>query len=170
MDFVAIDFETAIGQDSICAVGIATVEGGEIVEGWHRLIKPPGNAYSWRTTQVHGLTSTDTAGAPEFPEVYPEIKKRIMGRKVVAHNEAFDRNALRKTMLSHSLDYGELLLPEPWECTMRLYRQKGVRPCDLASLSGRFNIELNHHEAMSDARACAELYLKFHAERGASRI
>ncbi len=41
-----------------------------------------------------------------------------------------------------------------------IYRTKGFKPCALNVLCGQFGIELNHHEALSDARACAQLYLK----------
>jgi len=99
MNFVAIDFETAVGQDSICSVGIVVVENNVIVEEYHQLIQPPGNKYTFHTTKVHGLTSADTADAPSFPEIYPGIKKRISGKTVDAHKESFDRNVLKKTML-----------------------------------------------------------------------
>ena len=159
MNFVAIDFETAVKHDSICAVGIITVEDGEIIEEYHQLIQPPGNRYTHWTTNVHGMTSATTANSPTFPEVYSEIKKRIFGKVLVAHNESFDRPALQKTMLLHDLDYSELSLPERWECTKKLYQKRGFKPCGLAALSSRHNIELNHHEALSDARACAKLYI-----------
>ena len=159
MNFVAIDFETAVKHDSICAVGIITVEDGEIVEEYHQLIQPPNNEYNYWTTQVHGMTSATTANSPEFSEVYPEIRKRIFGKRIVAHNESFDRPALQKTMLLHGLDYSELELSERWECTKKLYQKSGFKPCDLATLSCQHEIELNHHEALSDARACAKLYI-----------
>ncbi len=159
MNFVAIDFETAVGHNSICAVGIITVAGGEIVEEYHQLIQPPDNRYTHWTTDVHGMTSATTANSPRFSEVYSEIKKRISGKTIVAHNESFDRPALQKTMSLHGLDYSELELSGRWECTKKLYQKLGFKPCDLSTLSQQHNIELNHHEALSDARACAKLYL-----------
>lgn len=159
MNFTAIDFETAVGQDSICAVGIVSVVAGKIAEEYYQLIQPPGNRYSWYTTRVHGLTSRDTQNAPTFSQVYPEIRQRICGQTLVAHNEAFDRSALRKTATRHGLDYHALQLPDRWECTKKIFKRRGFKPCDLASLCARFSIALDHHEALSDARACALLYL-----------
>ena len=159
MNFTAIDFETAVGHDSICAVGVITVENGKIVEEYHQLIQPPNNEYNYHTTLVHGMTSEDTENEPTFNEVYPEIKKRVAGKTLVAHNESFDRPALMKTMARNGLDYNELALPNNWECTKKIYQRKGYKPCDLATLSRKFKIKLNHHEALSDARACAKLYL-----------
>ena len=37
--------------------------------------------------------------------VFPEIKKRLKNRVIVAHNESFDRNVLAKSMALYNLDY-----------------------------------------------------------------
>jgi DNA polymerase-3 subunit epsilon len=161
MNFTAIDFETATNHASPCAVGIVTVENGIIMDEYYSLIQPPGNRYNWYTIQVHGISPQDTKDAPIFSEVYPEIKKRLQNKIVVAHNAAFDRSVLQKTMFANNLDYSELNISDNWHCTMQMCRASSKYP------SGRLNeccsvedIELNHHEALSDARACAELFLR----------
>ena len=160
MTFTAIDFETATGsRNSACAVGIVTVECGEIVDQYSTLIQPPGNEYWYQNIAVHGIRPADTANAPTFAELYPEIRLRLRGRTLVAHNESFDRRVLQATMAHHGLDYADLELSDPWECTVRINRAKGYRPNDLATCCTRHNIPLNHHEALSDALACAKLYL-----------
>ena len=157
--FTAIDFETA-EKHHICSVGIVMVENGEIVDEYHALIQPPNNKYSPFTIQVHGIYPEDTANAPKFNQIYPEIKKRLKGRTIIAHNESFDRNVLSKTMKDYGLDYTELNISNQWECTLKIYRAKGYSPANLAACCQVQNIELEHHEALSDARACAQLYLK----------
>ena len=159
MNFVAIDFETAIGRDSACAVGIVTVENGKIVEEYYQLIQPPGNKYAWYTTKVHGLTAADTINAPTFLELYPELEQRLSNKTVVAHNESFDRSVMRENMQLYGLDYSSLSLAPKWECTKLIYQRKGYKPCKLNALCDHFAIALDHHEALSDARACAKLYL-----------
>ncbi len=160
MDFVAIDFETATGSaSSACAIGIVTVEGGEIVEQYATLIQPPGNAY-WRrfTEEIHGIGWRDTLNAPTFADLYPEIGKRLQGRLLVAHNARFDRGVLQATMAHHGLGYENLALAG-WACTCEIYRAKGYKPANLAACCARHDIPLNHHDALSDALACAKLYL-----------
>ena len=158
--FTAIDFETAI-RHYICAVGIVTVENGKITDEYHALIQPPNNEYNWHNIQVHGITESDTKNAPTFDKVYPEIKKRLQGKIIVAHNESFDRSVLQKTMAENGLDYSELKISERWECTMRLCRAIDKYPSGkLDECCAVDSIELKHHEALSDARACAELYLR----------
>ncbi len=160
MTFTAIDFETAI-YHHICAVGIVTVENSKIIEEYFSLVKPPNNKYNWHCMQVHGITPEDTENALPFIEIYPEIKKRLTAKIVVAHNESFDRSALRKSMADNGFDYSELNIPDRWECTMKYCRGIDKYPSgtldECCAIEG---IALKHHEALSDARACAELYMK----------
>ena len=162
MTFTAIDFETATSHpESACAVGIVTVENGVIVEEYVTLIQPPNNEYWYRNIMCHGIQPIQTLEKPMFDDLFPEIQKRLFGKKLVAHNERFDRNVLMKTMKYYGLYYDELELHDPnmWECTCKIYRKKGYKPANLKYCSDQNNIELNHHEALSDARACAKLYL-----------
>jgi DNA polymerase-3 subunit epsilon len=158
LTFTAIDFETATGYHP-CSVGIVTVEDGVIVDEYVTLIKPPRNEYNPYTIAVHGIYPHDTMNAKNFAQVYPEIKKRLQNRVVVAHNESFDRNVLAKSMALYGLDYEELNIGSRWECTVKIYKAKGLKPTKLSDCCREMNIKLNHHEALSDARACAKLYL-----------
>ncbi len=158
MTFTAIDFETAISYHP-CSVGIVTVENGIIIDEFVSLIQPPNNFYSPYTIAVHGIYPHQTANAKTFDQVFPEIQKRVQNRVVVAHNESFDRNVLKKTMELHGLDYEELNIGSRWECTVKIYKAKGIKPTKLSDCCKVMDIELNHHEALSDARACAKLFL-----------
>ncbi len=161
MNFTAIDFETATAKRySACAVGITTIENGKIIDEYNALIQPPNNEYSYYNIKVHGITENHTANALIFPDVYPEIKKRLAGQTIVAHNESFDRSVLKKTMEYYHLDYSELGISDQWECTLKIYRKKGYQPATLDVCCKRQGIQLNHHEALSDARGCAMLYLR----------
>ncbi len=161
MNFTAIDFETATGKrNSACAIGMVVVKNGCIEDEYYTLIQPPENMYWWKNIQVHGITPEDTLDSPAFFDVFPEIQKRLAGTIPVAHNESFDRSVLRHTMLYYGLDYDMLDLPVRWECTMKIYRNAGFHNYKLNACCERMGISLNHHEALSDARACARLYLK----------
>lgn len=160
MNFTAIDFETATGyRNSACAVGIITVEEGQIVDEFYTLIQPPNNSYWYQNIQVHGITPDQTIDSPLFEEVFHEISKRLMHQTIVAHNEGFDRGVLAKTMELYGLSDNRISLSEKWECTMKIFRQKGLKKYNLKACCDAFNIELNHHNALSDALGCAKLYL-----------
>lgn len=150
--FTAIDFETAHGKRwSICQVGLVQIENGVITNELSILVQPPNNFYWDRFIDIHHITPEITRNAPTFASVWPLIEPYIKNQNVVAHcGFSFDFNVLAKT-----LEYYGLLVPEyEKHCTYRLYKD------NLSSLCQRFEIELNHHEALSDARACAELFLR----------
>mgnify|MGYP003479263686 CR=1 FL=1 len=130
-----------------------------IVDEFVTLIQPPNNFYNPFNIQVHGIYPRDTANAKTFVEVFPEIERRLKNRVVVAHNESFDRNVLFKTMALHGLNYEDLNIGSRWECTVKIYKAKGFKPAKLSDCCRIMNIALEHHEALSDARACAKLYL-----------
>lgn len=160
MTFTAIDFETATFQGySACAVGIVTVEQDVITDEYYTLIQPPRNYYSYNNIKVHGIKPEDTQHKGTFDEHYMEIYKRLLHRKVVAHNESFDRSVLKQSILYYELSSQGLMLHKNWECTVKLSRSLGYSPNKLSDCCSRFNIDLKHHEALSDARACAKLYL-----------
>jgi DNA polymerase-3 subunit epsilon len=161
MNFTAIGFETATGyRNSACVIGVVTVENSEIIDEYYTLIRPPSNDYWHRNIRVHGIHPEDTENVPTFAGLYSEIKSRLQGQTIVAHNEVFDRGVLKNTMEHYGLNYHELNLPARWECTLQIYRARGFKPCKLSDCCQHMNIPLNHHEALSDAIACAKLYLR----------
>jgi DNA polymerase-3 subunit epsilon len=149
-NFTAIDFETAQGKRwSICAVGLVRVENGNIVQKLNLLIRPPENLYFSMNTQIHGISARDTYNSPRFSSIWPQIKPFIDSQTVVAHNGAFDFNCLSQTLQYYNL-------PQPsymQQCTYKIYG-KGLAAC-----CSDHRISLNHHNALSDALACAQLYL-----------
>jgi DNA polymerase-3 subunit epsilon len=151
--FTAIDFETAQGyRHSICQVGIVRVENGIISEEINLLVQPPDNYYWEKFIDIHGITPEDTANEPTFNQIWYKIEHLIKDQDVVAHNGiSFDFPVLEKT-----LEYYGMVAPHyNKHCTYRLYND------NLASLCEEYNIPLNHHDALSDARACAELFMRY---------
>ena len=149
--FTAIDFETAQpDRASICQVGLVRYEQGVITRELSLLVRPPQNSYWRRFTEIHGLSWEDTVNAPSFAGVWPQIRFFIEGQTVVAHNGAFDFTCLRQALELYGLSEAAY---EP-KCTYKIYGR------GLAALCEEHAIELNHHDALSDARACGELYLR----------
>jgi len=149
--FTAIDFETAQGYRwSICQVGLVRVEYGKITNEVNLLVQPPNNYYWDKFIDIHGITPDDTANAPTFDKVWHKIEPFIKEQNVVAHNGfSFDFPVLNKT-----LEYYGMQAPDYEKyCTYRIFKD------NLASLCKYYKIPLNHHDALSDAKACAELFL-----------
>jgi len=86
-DFVAIDFETATGyRNSACSVALVTVKDGVIVDEFYELFQPPNNEYWNQNIRIHRITPEMTATLPSFGFFYTDIKERLLGKVVVAHN------------------------------------------------------------------------------------
>ena len=102
-----------------------------------------------------------TESLPGFHAIYPEVKKRLQGNVVVAHNEQFDRNVLKNTMRMYGLDYDELSLPERWECTCRIYRSLGYKPVNLSACCEREASNLNTTKHFSDAPGMCKAISQF---------
>jgi DNA polymerase-3 subunit epsilon len=154
--FTALDFETANHKrNSACAIGLVRVEGGEIIEKVCHLIKPPTREFVF--THVHGIRWEDVADQKTFGELWPEIEYLFQGIDfVVAHNAPFDKGVLSACM---SL-YGITPPPLEFECSMKAAKRKWELPdVKLSTVCKHLGIELKHHEALSDAVACARIVL-----------
>lgn len=150
--FIAIDFETAQGKRySACAIGIVVVENNKITERFHSLIQPPGNKYFYKNIDIHKITPEMTKDAPTFDDIYPTIRNYLNKNIVVSHNADFDMDVLAKTMTYYGLiDDG---LDFDCNCTLKMYGG-GLKEC-----CRDYNIPLKHHDPLSDAEACALLFI-----------
>jgi DNA polymerase-3 subunit epsilon len=149
-NFTAIDFETAQGMRwSICQVGLVRVENRIITHQLSILVQPPNNYYWNSLIEIHGITPEQTANALTFDKIWHQLEPFIKNQDVVAHNGfSFDFHCLRQ-----ALEYYNLEVPNfTGHCTYRIFEES------LSSLCNKYNIPLNHHDALSDARACAELF------------
>jgi DNA polymerase-3 subunit epsilon len=154
--FAAIDFETADrGRDSACALSIVLVEDDVLLETWSSLIRPPRRYFEF--TYIHGITWRDVQDKPSFAELWPEINRVLAGADfIAAHNASFDRSVLRACCASA----GVAAAPSSYLCTVRLARAVwNLHPTTLADVCRHLRIPLKHHDAVSDAQACARIVL-----------
>ena len=128
MDFAAIDFETATAKrDSACSVAVVEIRDGKLVDSYYSLIQPPGNDYHWFNTKIHGITREDTADAPDFAGIWPELSEHLAGRIVVAHNARFDMGVLAACLARQGLRAPQFSISR-FIITMRSTTQRRVRP------------------------------------------
>ena len=157
--FVAIDFETADqGRDSACAVALVRVEEDRIVHKVVRLIRPPRREIMF--TYVHGLTWNQLKDQPTFAQVWPEICPILEGAAfLAAHNASFDKGVLEACCRAARLP----VPPLPFQCTVQMARKAwSLFPTKLPNVCAHLGIALDHHEAGSDAEACARIVLAAH--------
>ena len=155
----AIDFETAnYRSHSAIAVGLTLIEERAIVESVSYLIRPPNNWFVPKFIDIHGIQPHQVEDQPNFEELWPRIQHFFQDTTMLAHNAAFDRGVLEGTAA-----YYEMALPRlDWLCTVQISRQRWPQLSrhKLNIVCDHLGIDLNHHDAGSDALAAAQIYLR----------
>ena len=155
LNFTAIDFETATMKNKYpCQIGIVVVRNGQIEESISRYIQPPSNLYDKRCISVHKITPDITKDEPEFPDVWNDIKQYFEDTVLVAHNASFDITVLENNLNYYDIEYPTI---QCYACTCKIFNKLSLdKACSL------YDIKLsNHHDGLSDAKACAQLYLNW---------
>lgn len=154
--FAAIDFETAdYGRDSACALAIVIGEGDRVLHQHSVLIRPPRRDFIF--SYLHGITWDHVALEPSFADVWPSLAPLFDGVEfIAAHNASFDRS-----VLLHCCHLAGLPLPAAeFQCTVKLSRRAWcLDHAKLPDVCRHLGLPLNHHDAASDALACASIVL-----------
>lgn len=161
--FIVVDLETTglePNLDSIIEVAAVKIINGQIVDERTHLVNPR-IFIPQETTDITGITTEMLKDSPLFEDVVDDYLSWFAeGGVFVAHNVDFDRNFFN----AHLRRMDRVELPNPYLCTFKL--AKTVHPnlprYGLGVLAENFGIDLPQaHRAIHDARATAELLIKF---------
>ncbi len=158
-EFTAIDFETANrNADSACSVGLVTVSGGEIVDQQRFLIRPRPMIFEPGNIRIHRITPDMVRHEKTWEEVWPLMLPYLQTGVWAAHNAGFDMKVMATSLASRQMPFPTA----NYFCTVRTSKKvwPGLKGYSLGALAQHFDYELNHHEALSDARVCARLALR----------
>ena len=160
LDFTAIDFETANSSPaSACSVGLVRVRDGIVVAqtGW--LIRPPAGHDEFQewNVRIHGIRAHEVQGAPGWSEQLDRLCAFAGADVLVAHNAGFDLNVIRRACEAT----GDDCPPYRSLCSLAVARK--VYDLDsyklpVAAGAAGFG-PLPHHDALADARACAQIVI-----------
>lgn len=169
MNFTAIDFETANRQThSACSVALTIVRDSKIVDEYYTLIQPE-TWFDRMNTQIHGISESDVYDAPKFPDVWNSMKQFFTpDQLVVAHNMPFDKRILTGTLTHYGVQTPEFKTL----CTVRSSRAllRELPNHKLNTVAAYYDIPLNHHHALDDARACATILINQEKEYGLTAL
>lgn len=158
--YIAFDVETPnYANDRMSAIGVSIIENGEIVDDFYSLVDPEAR-FDRFNIRLTGITPEAVADAPTFPALWQELEPILSSGLLIAHNAPFDMSVLAKCLL----DYGIAWRPTVrYACTCRMGRRllPELPNHKLNTLCDYFGLELDHHNAGSDSRACAELLLRY---------
>ncbi len=155
-DFCAVDLETTDRDTSsaeIVEIAAVRVRNGEIVDEYHRLVKPT-VAIAVAATATHGYSDADVAGKPSFTEVWPSFREFCGDDIIVAHNGfAFDFPILKRMTAQIGASF-DLALYD----SLPLARDLITTSCKLVDLCRSFDVEAGtSHHALDDTKALAKV-------------
>lgn len=162
LNFCVIDLETTGGNfetEKIIEVGMVRVENRAITEERNFLINPDKEIPDF-VQKLTGIKKADVSHSPKIEEVIDEITQFIGDSILVAHNTSFDvpfLNGVLKQLGRPTLDNKVI-------CTniMTKYMIPEIMSSNLSYMSSIFGIShSNAHRAVEDARATANLLLKY---------
>jgi DNA polymerase-3 subunit epsilon len=162
-EFLVLDTETnGLGGDTceLTEVGTVLVGGGELHDRYSSVVRT--SAPLRRGIQrFTGITQAMVDAAPTLEEILPEVKLRLTGKVMVAHNAPFDRRVLRQAFERIGLEWPN----PPVLCTAALARAMLPlqRERRLGALADALGIEVAQaHRALPDAETCARVLCALH--------
>ncbi|MBK8437479.1 MAG: DNA polymerase III subunit epsilon [Austwickia sp.] len=164
---LAIDLETTgldPRKDHLLSVGYVAVDGLSITLGTAGSAVIRADVEVGQSAVVHGLTDDTVAAGQDLEEVLPEVLAALQGRVLLAHFASIEQRFLGaacKRMYGHAPDY---VVVDTFELQQRITTAafRHVREGALRLDTSRAHFGLPRykaHEALTDALACAELYL-----------
>ena len=163
LPIVALDLETTgldPRQDRVVAAGAVRMHGVRIYRHLtlDRLVNP-GRPVPRAAVRVHGITTAMLAGAPRFPDVWPEIEALIRGVVVIGHNIGFDL-----TLLACEAERAGIAWPDPPSLDTALLAaavEPQMSDLNLEAVAQRFGIAVEgRHTALGDALLSAEIFIR----------
>lgn len=159
MEFVAIDVETANPRmTSICQIGLVTFCDGVEVEAESKLIEP-GDYFDGMNVSIHGIDEDMVRGAPRFADVHAWLRERLDGAIAACHTP-FDRLAIGQSCAKATLTEPSCQWLDTARVARRAWEEVRQEGYALKKLAARFDLPLQHHDAMSDARVAGQILVK----------
>jgi len=154
LNFTAIDFETANSNpNSACALGLVVVQAGVVVDSKRWLIRPPSSQFEF--TYIHGITWRDVAMQPDFGQLWPQFRPYLAGQVLAAHNARFDLSVLFALFRQYRVGYWRGEVVDSLAVARRIWPM--LNNHQLQTVAAFLSIPLDHHDAVSDAKACAQI-------------
>lgn len=158
-EFYVLDVETANADySSICQIGLAKFQNGELTEKWESLIDPD-DYFDGMNISIHGITEEMVEGSPTFEQIYPKLKD-LLENKIVGHHMPFDRIAINRACELAELELIETNWLDSAKIVRRTWEEFAYKGFGLANIANHLEIEFDHHNALQDAIATGKVMLK----------
>ncbi len=164
--FIIFDVETPNHfNNRMSSVGICILENNEITDEKYYLINPECE-FDLFNIELTGITPEMIQGKCNFREVWDEIEGLFSSGILVAHNAQFDMSVLAKCLKAYDITW-KCQTEYACTCTIGKKLLPDFPNHKLDTMCNILGFELDHHNALSDARACA-LIMKKYLQAGAN--
>ena len=159
--YVVFDLETtgfSPIKDKIIEIGAVKVENGKITERFSTFVNPK-IPIPFRITQLTSITDQMVMDAPDIETVLPQFLEFIGDAVLVAHNASFDVG-----FIEQNCRYQDIVPDFTSVDTVAMARilLPTLSKFKLNVVANALHISLeNHHRAVDDAGATAEIFVKF---------
>ena len=159
--YVVFDIETtgfSPVKNKIIEIGAVKVAGGEIVDRFSTFVNP-GVPIPFRIEQLTSISDEMVMDAPPIETVLPEFLRFCDGAVFVAHNAGFDMSFILENAKRQSLPLTPTYVDTVGIARVLLPNQ-AKHTLDAVAKTMGVSLE-NHHRAVDDAEATAEIFVKF---------
>ncbi len=159
--YVVFDIETtgfSPVKNRIIEIGAVKVAGGEIVDRFSTFVNP-GVPIPFRIEQLTSISDEMVMDAPPIETVLPEFLQFCDGAVFVAHNASFDMSFILENAKRQSLPLTPTYVDTVGIARVLLPNQ-AKHTLDAVAKTLGVSLE-NHHRAVDDAEATAEIFIRF---------
>ncbi len=158
--FVVFDLETtgfSADVDNIIEIGAVKVEGGQIVERFSTFVNPK-VPIPFRIENLTGISDAMVLDAPVIDEILPKFLEFCEGCAVVAHNADFDTSFIMNKAAKMGVCWNPTIIDT---VLLGQFVIPNLHNYKLDTLCKHLKVSLeNHHRAVDDAGATAEIFIK----------
>ena len=157
--YIAFDVETPNSfNHRMSAIGISVIEDNEIVREFDTLINPETH-FDRFNVQLTGISPYLVEDALTFAQIWELIEPLMSSGVLLAHNAPFDLGVLAKCLRAYEIDWKpRVRFADTCRMARACYPQ--LMNHRLNTVSDYLGVTLDHHQASSDAHACAAIFCR----------
>lgn len=160
-EFVVFDLETtgfSNINDKITEIGAVKIKDFKIVDRFSELINPQKDI-SYKIQELTGITNEMVKDKPTIEEILPKFMEFVGEDVLVAHNADFDTGFIMQKCIEQGIEYKNKKIDTLMLARIMLPNLKRYR---LDKVAKEVGVQLlNHHRAVDDAEATANIFIKF---------
>ena len=159
--YVVFDLETtgfSAANDKIIEIGAVKVTNGEIVDSYSTFVNP-GIPIPFEITDLTSITDEMVMSSPKIEQILPEFLAFVGDAVLVAHNAAFDVGFVEENCQKLGIE-SDFAYMDTVALARVLLPSLGKFKLNIVAKALNISLE-NHHRAVDDAKATAEIFIKF---------